>query len=420
MSNIYDHPLFQAHSSKSKPKKEIDESYKTKRPRGPSDPQYVCKKKAKLEKPCFRDKECSTCLETFIDIEHCRFFCVKSCRESRGSCYDCFSKVVTKDLTSLPVSEPKCSFCKAVYKEAFLESAFPEAYSVWKRHSLESAFGNEMKKCPFCPGFGFQVKEDLSFNSVPCSLCHVLICITCGQTGHDFSSCGAQKTQDPDDLFFTAFLHEASVPCCPRCGVQTIKDEACTHITCVCSTKWCFVCSGYLSGEINHWDQDMANIQKQLKQGVVPTVYPIAKKASAILCDHNFDKSEFTFKNMIFMTKFKQLFSPNQKVTGCEMLISDLEVIEFCKSFAVKKSGWSEERSAGLFLNLRFIAMVGQLTEHKSYSEKFTVFAKKNQMVKSAISEFKKTFKLEKKVYTRLSKFLGFDFKNFIEKFREV
>lgn len=38
---------------------------------------------------------------------------------------------------------------------------------------------------------------------------------------------------------------------CPRCGIQTVKDDACVHMdACPCGSKWCFLC-GKFSGAIS-------------------------------------------------------------------------------------------------------------------------------------------------------------------------
>jgi len=46
-------------------------------------------------------------------------------------------------------------------------------------------------------------------------------------------------------------LSDGNTRSCPRCGISGMKNNACTHMTCVkCRTEWCYVC-GLASSELD-------------------------------------------------------------------------------------------------------------------------------------------------------------------------
>ena len=80
-----------------------------------------------------------------------------------------------------------------------------------------------------------------------CRTCLAQMCTVCGSAAHPGWLCQAVAgTVTPEVV-----LSEAKTQPCPQCGVATMKDAGCNHITCLCKASWCWLCSSVLPANVD-------------------------------------------------------------------------------------------------------------------------------------------------------------------------
>ena len=77
-----------------------------------------------------------------------------------------------------------------------------------------------------------------------CATCLAQMCTVCDGMAHPGWLCpAAMRTCTPELV-----LSEAKTQRCPNCATATTKDSGCNHISCLCKTNWCWICSKTIEG----------------------------------------------------------------------------------------------------------------------------------------------------------------------------
>jgi hypothetical protein len=125
---------------------------------------------------------------------------------------------------------------------------------VWAKESLRE--DERLDNCPSCSFAVIRGKKDPKILYCAHPECSKITCLVCRRTcpkfRNDYGSdediaemerhyiCAALA--DDKNKFDQAIELGQKVPC-PNCGIQGMKDDSCTHMTCLnCLQLWCYVC----------------------------------------------------------------------------------------------------------------------------------------------------------------------------------
>jgi len=184
------------------------------------------------------------------------------CPQHHALCSECAhvftESVLGADLSAFP---PSCSLCKSQFSPQMFEHQLNMTQRaryddlVKNMMAMSSAGPHEiLARCPFCsyfevreksPGAMFTWCKERRCQKVSCIVCKV----QCGIEGeHHVLSPKAFKHHTACAELAT--IHQKTLEAigkaqgrqCPSCGVLGRKDDRCTHMSCVCGIKWCYIC----------------------------------------------------------------------------------------------------------------------------------------------------------------------------------
>jgi len=152
-------------------------------------------------------------------------------------------------LSSVPI---KCAICKTNYHPPKLEAFFtPQEHKKYLSASIcvtiAASPTEELVRCPFCPWAVVYAKRDkplLFFcqngacRRKSCGVC--LLEFTDDTAEQHLLTCGEWGAFKRE---IELVVEEASQRQCPKCQCKGMKDDNCTHMTCMrCSAQWCYFC----------------------------------------------------------------------------------------------------------------------------------------------------------------------------------
>ncbi|CAI2354592.1 unnamed protein product [Caenorhabditis sp. 36 PRJEB53466] len=118
-----------------------------------------------------------------------------------------------------------------------------------QEHLAETRRDVEVCPTPDCLGLchdaGYHPQTALN-----CGICDSDYCSTCFGRAHGGSRCLRKRGEH--DLETKIYMEREGVKKCPKCGLATLKDGGCNHITCTvakCGAHWCWLCE-YLASDI--------------------------------------------------------------------------------------------------------------------------------------------------------------------------
>eukprot|EP01083_Nonionella_stella_P223530 796554_1 len=193
--------------------------------------------------------------------DHTGVICVGDCH----ICPDCSSNYVNTIFEDPAKHIPlKCMLCKGeVIEETFERQLNEKQAQTFLLYHLKYAthFGaNEiLVACPFCPYFEINTDDDGRLLFL-CQRdgCRKISCFWCKKSIQNNSDQDENKIDmdqaDVESHFECAqlspykqkwdkALSDGNTRACPGCGIRGMKNNACTHMTCVkCHMEWCYVC----------------------------------------------------------------------------------------------------------------------------------------------------------------------------------
>eukprot|EP01084_Bolivina_argentea_P291539 501069_1 len=201
-----------------------------------------------------------------LENDHTGVICAGDCH----ICVDC-SKSYVNTVFEDPVQNMplKCMSCKADVIVGTFERQLTDQQSktfllYHMKYSQEFLDENEIVvSCPFCDYFEINTNDPgrLLFICQSDS-CRKSSCFWCKKLIKNNSDDEKKIDMDQSDVeshFICAqlapikqkwdkALSDGNTRSCPECGISGMKNNACTHMTCVaCQTEWCYVCGLPLS-----------------------------------------------------------------------------------------------------------------------------------------------------------------------------
>ncbi|CAI2372772.1 unnamed protein product [Moneuplotes crassus] len=180
------------------------------------------------------------------------------CSKGHCLCIECGKRFIGSLIgNSEEMCPARCSSCKVMLDygqvEALLEGDQHQEYSLQCTKALIDKRDSEVICCPYCNYFEVWPlsSEDITFvcSNEECGKVSCTACFCEFEFADDLSDedepvshekCYNLKKIKRD---WEQTINKGSQRFCPKCGYGGIKNDACTHMTCVqCKSDWCYIC----------------------------------------------------------------------------------------------------------------------------------------------------------------------------------
>ena len=203
---------------------------------------------------------CGSC-ESELEPDHPGIQCV----QAHHYCVDCSARIVNFFFSEPQHYTPlRCVQCHVeLIPEVFERQLTSEQLEYYLQHMLVPLWAKavlaedeRLDRCPFCNYAVIRKIDDIKFIDCGHSECGTFSCLVCRKACPRYTSPYLTDEQfaELDHHFKCSILHDnkqeferyleagQKVPC-PNCGLDGMKDDSCTHMTCpACSQLWCYFC----------------------------------------------------------------------------------------------------------------------------------------------------------------------------------
>eukprot|EP00930_Biecheleria_cincta_P089008 TRINITY_DN78269_c0_g1_i1.p1 TRINITY_DN78269_c0_g1~~TRINITY_DN78269_c0_g1_i1.p1 ORF type:complete len:484 (-),score=54.42 TRINITY_DN78269_c0_g1_i1:178-1629(-) len=175
--------------------------------------------------------------------------------QDHGCCRECteifLRGVVTAGRVLITCGQRCAQACDAkVTEEEIAVLTGEDVVDKYKRFKLMQD-DPSLRECPQCGRLckPSRDRDDQIQSEMVCKECRCEFCYY-HSNAHTGTSCEEYQRQMSREERETAQALEECKPC-PRCGIQTVKNGGCNHMTCTapsCQADWCWVCGEIMEG----------------------------------------------------------------------------------------------------------------------------------------------------------------------------
>lgn len=192
-----------------------------------------------------------------------QMFKTESCVHS--FCSDCIGKhVATKIQESITTVTCPGLDCKSVIELDACREVLPkDVLDRWDEALCEALFGSQRFYCPFkdCSAMLLNDNEEgEAIRESECPFCHRLFCAVCYVPWHSGVDCEEfqrlnEDERGRDDLMLRELVKEKKWRRCPHCKYFVERTDGCLHMTCRCTSQFCYGCGA-------EWTSDHGGCQR--------------------------------------------------------------------------------------------------------------------------------------------------------------
>ncbi|XP_065618955.1 E3 ubiquitin-protein ligase RSL1 [Quercus suber] len=192
-------------------------------------------------------------------------FCFKTESCVHSFCSDCIGKhVATKIQESITTVTCPGLDCKSVIELDACREVLPkDVLDRWDEALCEALFGSQRFYCPFkdCSAMLLNDNEEgEAIRESECPFCHRLFCAVCYVPWHSGVDCEEfqrlnEDERGRDDLMLRELVKEKKWRRCPHCKYFVERTDGCLHMTCRCTSQFCYGCGA-------EWTSDHGGCQR--------------------------------------------------------------------------------------------------------------------------------------------------------------